>query len=68
MHYQKTKANILEHSINKLVDNINTKFGKLWLYNEDFWYSKERVLLTRYNDLLTKINEVPHNITDTCHE
>lgn len=68
MHYQETKAKILEESVDKLVTSINTKFGKLWLYNENFWNSKERILLTRYNDKLIQLNQTPHQITDICHE
>lgn len=67
MHYQETKAKVLEASIARLLSVITSKYGSLWLFNEDYMSSKERVLLVRYADQLSILNETPHQVTDTCH-
>lgn len=68
MHYQKTKAKVLEASIARLLSIITSKYGTMWLFNEAYMSSKERVLLVRYAEQLSMLNETPHQISDTCHE
>ena len=68
MHYQETKAKVLEASIARLLSIITSMYGTMWLFNEAYMSSKERVLLVRYAEQLSMLNETPHQISDTCHE
>ena len=68
MHYQETKAKVLEASIARLLSVITSKYGSMWLINEDYINSKERVLLVRYAETLSTLTTTPHQVTDTCHE
>jgi len=68
MHYQETKAKVLEATIARLLSVITSKYGSLWLFNEAYISSKERVLLVRYAEELSTLNTTPHQVTDTCHE
>jgi hypothetical protein len=68
MHYQETKAKVLEATIARLLSVITSKYGTMWLFNESYMSSKERVLLVRYAEELSTLNVTPHQVTDTCHE
>jgi hypothetical protein len=64
MQYPVIKENLLQVSIEKLIDISKQKFGSMWLYTDAFYSSKERIMLIRYVDSLNAITSIPHQVSD----